>query len=107
MIPYAARRPEPIPDDPDALRALVERNQATPDHPGQLAEFLASRVAIGHGVTRGSDFYRAFDAYADARNWAPYLRMTVTAFGREMGRRFPRKRDKHGITYLGVSLRGA
>lgn len=106
MIPYAARPPEPIPADPDELRALVERNQATPDHAGQADAFLASRVVIGHGATRGGDFYRAFDAYADAQNWAPYLRMTVTAFGREMGRRFPRKRDKRGVSYQGVCLIG-
>ncbi len=104
MIDSRAREPEVLPADIDARAALIERNRATPEPAQQIAAFLDACAVLGHGTARGADLYSAFDAYADAQNWAPYLRPTLTAFGRDMAGRFGRRRDRHGVLYMGVAL---
>jgi hypothetical protein len=67
----------------------------------QLEDFLAT---IPRGVDRrvlGQPLYEAYQRFAAGQNFWP---ISLAAFGRAMGKRFPRYATSSGRYYVGIGL---
>lgn len=94
------KRPlKPLPDVVKAATDLYERSS------DELGEYVAERLFVHDGcTTRAGDLFKNYVAWADDRGMKTSDRMTATAFGRSMGKRFRKTSDRHGTTYHGIGL---
>ena len=91
---------EPI---PHAVRIATTKYEADSD---SLSEFIEERCAVGDTFTvAAGDLYRAYDLWATDRGLRTKdERLSATAFGKRMGRRFRKRPDRRFTIYYGIGL---
>ncbi|HEY5434690.1 MAG TPA: phage/plasmid primase, P4 family [Candidatus Limnocylindrales bacterium] len=88
---------------PPAVKAATEQYRVDSD---TLARFLAEECVIDPGVSEMAGVaYKRYSRWADAEGLPFSGRLTGTAFGKEMVRRFTRGRTAKGAFYRGVAAR--
>jgi len=78
--------------------------QATDEYRAEedtIQQFINDCCLVGDTLEAGAK--GLFDAY---HSWAPTDKMTPTAFGRRLAKRFTKARRNHGVVYIGVGLPG-
>ncbi|HBY09785.1 MAG TPA: phage/plasmid primase, P4 family [Patescibacteria group bacterium] len=71
-----------------------------------LAEFVSDAcVESDEIVTKASVLYTAYKKWAEEQKLTGKDLFSKTAFGRRMGDRFPKKREKTGICYRGIGIK--
>jgi putative DNA primase/helicase len=72
-----------------------------------LAQFIVDRCLIEESHTvRASDLYTAYVNWAATQRLSERERLSGTAFGMRMKRRFTKVHDKQGTFYLGIKVHG-
>lgn len=89
---------------PDVVAAATADYQADSD---QLAAFLhTATLPDAEARIRGAALYEHYVGWAASERLGDRERLSATAFGKKMKERFTSLKDKSGVTYLGLAVKG-
>ncbi|MBI2166246.1 MAG: hypothetical protein HYU29_07600 [Chloroflexi bacterium] len=70
-----------------------------------MGAFIFENCTVREGATvRGSVFYDSYCKWAEKTHLTKRETLSLASFGRKMGERFPKSRDRLGAVYHGVGL---
>lgn len=88
---------------PASVVAATEEYRADSD---PLTQFIEQRCLLGEGLTAGAQsLYTTYKSWAESQGFRDREVLSVTAFGRRMADRFPKRHTASGKVYDGVVIR--